>query len=165
MEKRTHRKTKENSRELCGRKTVVSGEHLVASIPLIRILDGVGIDVPTIIVPVDIRRAKHAVFIPDVEDIGVAIVQENTSFAILLLFHQGKHFRQGGFDFRLATLLGDDRVIDRGFFQPSVTQGLLANWFFDLSVIAQEALSEKIAEVADSSFRFAARIANKLLAG
>lgn len=45
-----------------GRKTTVSGEHLIAIIPRVRVVDLVRIDVPTVIVPVHVDRAKHRLF-------------------------------------------------------------------------------------------------------
>lgn len=41
------------------RKTIVSGEHTVAIVPPVRVLDGVRIDVPAVVVPVHVDRAKH----------------------------------------------------------------------------------------------------------
>ena len=41
------------------RKPTVSREHLVAIIPPVRVLDGVRIDVPAVVVPVHVDRAKH----------------------------------------------------------------------------------------------------------
>ncbi len=36
----------------------MAGKHLVASVPTVRILDGVGVDVPAVVVPVHVHRAK-----------------------------------------------------------------------------------------------------------
>jgi hypothetical protein len=41
------------------RKPTVSREHLVAIIPPVQVLDGVRIDVPAVVVPVHVDRAKH----------------------------------------------------------------------------------------------------------
>ena len=41
------------------RKPTVSREHLVAIIPPVRVLDGVRIDVPTVVIPVHVDRVKH----------------------------------------------------------------------------------------------------------
>ena len=41
------------------RKPTVSREHMVAIVPPVRVLDGVRIDVPAIVVPVHVDRAKH----------------------------------------------------------------------------------------------------------
>ena len=40
------------------RKIPVSGEHLVTIIPTVRVLDGVRIDVPTVVVPVAVDRPR-----------------------------------------------------------------------------------------------------------
>lgn len=41
-----------------GEKTIVSGEDLVAIVPIIRIQNGVRIDVPAVVVPINIDRAQ-----------------------------------------------------------------------------------------------------------
>ena len=41
------------------RKPTVSREHLVAIVPPVRVLDGVRIDIPAVVVPVHVDRAKH----------------------------------------------------------------------------------------------------------
>jgi len=41
------------------RKPTVSREHLIAIVPLIRVQNGVRIDVPAVVVPVHVDRAKH----------------------------------------------------------------------------------------------------------
>ncbi|MDP1625455.1 MAG: hypothetical protein Q8L64_06940 [bacterium] len=41
------------------RKITVSREHLVAIIPPVRVLDGVRIDVPAVVVPVHVDRSEH----------------------------------------------------------------------------------------------------------
>lgn len=51
---------KENSRQINGRNIGISREHLVASIPLIRIVNRVGIHVPAVAIPIAVDRAKHA---------------------------------------------------------------------------------------------------------
>ncbi len=40
-------------------KTTVAGEHLVAGVPLVRILDRIGIHVPPIVVPIHVHRTQH----------------------------------------------------------------------------------------------------------
>ena len=56
MEKGT---AKENSRYISRRNTIVSGEHLVAIVPLIRILNGASIHAPADAIPAAADRAKH----------------------------------------------------------------------------------------------------------
>lgn len=87
-------------------------EHLEATTPPVRVPDGVRIDVPAVVVPAHTDRAKHTVLVPNIEDVGVSVVQENTVFTILLLLHEGKHLRQGGFSFRFATQFGNDGTIN-----------------------------------------------------
>ena len=52
MEKRDK---KENFHYKCGRKGVIAGADVVTSIPLIRILDGIDVQVPAIVVPVGVH--------------------------------------------------------------------------------------------------------------
>ena len=47
------------------RSTGVSGEDPVPVIPPVRIRDGVGIDVPTVAIPVNVHRAEHQLLIPE----------------------------------------------------------------------------------------------------
>ena len=42
------------------RKTIIAGENPIAIIPIVLVLNGIGIDVPTVIVPVDVDRTKHS---------------------------------------------------------------------------------------------------------
>ena len=42
-----------------GRKLTVSREHLVVIIPPVRVLDGVRINVPAVVVPVHVDRSEH----------------------------------------------------------------------------------------------------------
>ena len=41
------------------RNTIVSREHLIASVPAVRVRDLVRVDVPAVVVPVHVDRAKH----------------------------------------------------------------------------------------------------------
>lgn len=52
-------KNKKLSTVLVERKTIVSREHLVAIVPLIRVRDRIRIDVPAVVVPVHVDCAKH----------------------------------------------------------------------------------------------------------
>ena len=122
---------------------------MVATEPPARVLDGVRIDVPAIVVPEHANRAKHTILVPDVEDIGVAVVQKNTVLAILLLLHEGEHLRQGGFGFLLATEFVDDRAVHRVLPQLVVAERLFADRVFGLAVAVKETGFEVVAEVAD----------------
>lgn len=42
-----------------GRKTTVSREHLIAGIPIVRVVERIRIDVPTVTVPVDVHGSKN----------------------------------------------------------------------------------------------------------
>jgi len=41
------------------RKITVSREHLIAIVPPVRVLDGVRVHVPTVVVPVHVHGTKH----------------------------------------------------------------------------------------------------------
>lgn len=41
------------------KKTIVSRKHPIAIVPRVRVLDGVRIDVPAVVIPVHIHGAKH----------------------------------------------------------------------------------------------------------
>ena len=104
---------------------------------------------PAVAVPVHVDRSEHTSAVLDVEDIGPAVVQENTVFAMLLLLHEGEHLRQGGFSFRFAAEFSDDRTVHRGLPQLVVAERLFADQVFGLAVAVQEPSLEVVAEVAD----------------
>lgn len=45
---------------MLGRKTIVSGEHLIAIVPPVRVLNSIRVHVPAVVVPVHVDRAKRA---------------------------------------------------------------------------------------------------------
>jgi len=137
------------SRSFRGFENRIAREHLKATEPPVRAPDGVRTDEPAVVVPAHVDRAKHTSDVLDVEDIGVAVVQENTVFAMLLLLHEGEHLRQGGFSFRFAAEFSDDRTVHRGLPQLVVTERLFADRIFGLAVTVQEPGFEVIAKVAD----------------
>jgi len=75
----------------CGRHSgrgpknrITAREHHEASVPPARVLNGVGADEPAVAIPEDVDRAKDAIPVVSVEDVGTAVVQENAGFAVLL---------------------------------------------------------------------------------
>jgi hypothetical protein len=99
------------SRRFRGFENRIAREHLADNTPPEQAFDGFRKDVPAAVAPAHVDRAKHTVLVPNVEDVGAAVVQENTVFTILLLLHQGEHFHQSGFGFLLATQCGNDATI------------------------------------------------------
>ena len=69
------------SRRFRGFENRIAREHLVAIAPPERVLDGERIDVPAVVVPVHVDRAKHSILVLDVEDVGVAVVPLTASKA------------------------------------------------------------------------------------
>ena len=59
------------------RKSTVSREHLVAIVPPVRILDRVRVDVPAVVVPVHVDRAKHTSVIVNKTICGTADLSIN----------------------------------------------------------------------------------------
>ena len=138
---------------------------MAANTPPVRALDGVRKDAPAVAAPEHADRAKHTSEVIDVEDVGVAVVQENTVFTVLLLLHEGEHLRQGGFSFRFATELSDDWTVHRGLPQLVVTERSLANRVFGFTLARHEPSGEVVAEVADLDLGFAASVTNEILFG
>ena len=135
---------------------------MAANKPPVRVLDGVRIDVPTAVVPVHVDRAQHTSDILDVEDVGVAVVQEDTSLTLSLCFHQGEHLRQGGFDIGLATEFSDDGSVCRGLLQSVVPKLLFSQRFFDF---IQELGLEIFTKTANLDGGILVRVDHKLLTG
>ncbi len=111
-----------------------------------RVQGGVRIDDPAVAAPDHVDRTQHTSVVPDVEDIGVAVVQKNTVFATLLLLHEREHFGKSGFSFHFATERLNDGTVYRCLAQFFIVQGLFADRVFGFAV---EPLSEVAADVAD----------------
>ena len=140
-------------------------EDLAASTPTVRTVDRIGIDDPAIAVPADADRATHARLVLDVEDVGVAVVQENTRFTILLLLHETEHLGERCLHFLWNAEFGHDGTIYRGPPQFVVAQCLFCDWVFDFAVVGEEPRPEVVAQVTDLDIGVAADILNKLFFG
>ncbi len=127
--------------------------------------DGARNDAPAVVVPVHDDRAKHTILVPNVEDVGVAVVQENTIFALALLFHEGKHLGERRFRLLRTAEFSDDGTIHRGLPQLVVAECLFRNRIFGFAGAREEPFGEVVAEVADLDLGFAASVTNELLFG
>ncbi len=92
----TSRGQKSRAQDPSSQALGIAGEHLVPAEPPVRILNRVGIHAPTIAVPANIHCAEGAIN-ADVEDVGVAVIQQNAGFAILLALHEREELGEGGF--------------------------------------------------------------------
>lgn len=101
----------------------------------------------------------------DVEDVSVAVVQENTVFALALLFHEGKHLRERRFRLLRTAEFSDDGTIHRGLPQLVVAERLFADRVFGFAGAREEPFGEVVAEIADLDLGFAASVTNELLFG
>lgn len=153
------------SRRFRGFENRIAREHLAATTPPVRVRDPARTDEPADAVPAHVDRAEHTSVVLDVENIGVAVVQENPGFTFTPLLHEGEHLRQGGFSFRFAAEFGDDRTVHRGLPQLVIAERMFANRVFGLAVTVQEPRGEVVAEVADLDLGFAASVTNELLFG
>ena len=153
------------SRRFRGFENRIAREHLAAIAPPDRVLDGVRKDVPAVAVPAHVDRAKHSILVLDVEDVGVAVVQENTVFTLALLFHEGKHLGERRFRLLRTAEFSDDGTIHRGLPQLVVAECLFRNRIFGFAGDREEPFGEVVAEVADLDLGFAASVTNELLFG
>lgn len=88
-----------------------AGEDLTAGIPPVRVLDRAGVHAPVAAAggaPERVHGPDLSVY-PDVEDVGVAIREEDTGFAVGLLGEQVPEVDKLGFG--LVTKLGEDGSI------------------------------------------------------
>lgn len=134
-------------------------------IPPERALDRVRMDVPAVVAPVHVDCAKQTILVPNVEDVGVTVVQENTVFTLTLLFHEGKHLGEGRFRLLLTAELGDDGTVHRDPQQLVVAERLFADRVFGFAVARQEPFGEVVAEVVDLDLGVVASVTNELLFG
>ena len=153
------------SRRFRGFENRIAREHLAATIPPDRVLDGVRRDAPAVAKPEHVDRAKHTVLVLDVEDVPPAVVQQRTGFTILLFLHEGEHLRQGGFSFRFAAEFSDDRTAHRGLPQLVVAERLFADRVFGFAGAREEPFGEIVAKVTDLDLGFVASVTNELLFG
>lgn len=134
----------------------IAEEDTAASKPFERILDRVSADTPAVAaVPEHVHSTKNTGGVPNVEDVGIAVVyQQYTFFSIRLLFEQVVEFCKSSFSFRLTTKLFDDRAISGNLDQVSVTELLFTQGFFSLAVASKEPVGKVVPNSVKVEFDF-----------
>ena len=115
--------------------------------------------------PVHADHAEHTILVPDIEDVGPAVGQENTLFTVLLLLHKGEHLQQGGFSFLFASKCGDDLIVSQELPQSVTIECLFAGRAFDFAGVEEKPFGEIISKVTDLNLDFSIGVKNEVVFG
>lgn len=89
--------------------------------------------VPAVADPADVDGAEHAVHVLHIEDVGVAVREQLTIFAVRLRKEKRPDIREGGRDLRLTTEHRDDLAVAHRPIEPENLLGIERNFRDDIS--------------------------------
>ena len=134
---------------------------MAATAPPVRVPNRNGEDIPAVAVPEHADRAKGTRAITNIEDIGRAVVQENTNFALPLQSHEIEHLGESRFRLLLTTEFSDDGSVLRRLEELSVAESSRS---LRLLCRATKPCLEVVADVADLDRSFRAQVQPEVFA-